>query len=347
MEVGHAGALAVRGEALAQPLPEEVGEEVVVPVPAPFVVERDDEQVCTDEVLQGPLAGCRRVAEDCIAERAGELVEDGRLQQERLDRSGLLLQDLLDEVVHHEAVAPRERFDEPGRAGSSPHREGRQLQAGDPPLGARLQGGDGFGGEVEAHRVVEEAGGFVWSEAEIGGAHLGEMAPRPQTRQGEGRVLTRRDDEVNRRRQVLDKKGQRGVHRRIVDGVVIVQDEGEGSVGSGEIVEENGEERFGRGRARGSEGALDLRPQAGAYRLERGYEVGEEACQIPVSGVEGQPRGRPLDIGEPRTDQRRLAEPSGGGHERQPAVQPRIQPLDQPRPRYDVGPQRRRVELCG
>ena len=73
---------------------------------------------------------------------------------------GLALQDLLDQIVRDVAVVPGERPDEPGNILAAPQGEGGQLQAGDPALGAVFQRGDVLRREVEAHRLVEECGGF-------------------------------------------------------------------------------------------------------------------------------------------------------------------------------------------
>ena len=52
---------------------------------------------------------------------------------------GLTLQDLFDQVVDDVAVVPGEARDEAGDVVPSLHRERRQLERGDPALGAPLQ----------------------------------------------------------------------------------------------------------------------------------------------------------------------------------------------------------------
>ena len=61
-----------------QPLPQQFGKEVVIAVPAPLVVQGDDEKVGPLEILQGLLAGGRGVEQHRITELATEAVEDGR-----------------------------------------------------------------------------------------------------------------------------------------------------------------------------------------------------------------------------------------------------------------------------
>ncbi len=98
-----------RDRDLLAPLPQQVGEQAVVAVPAPLVVQGDDEQVGALEMLERLLAGGRGVEQHGIAQRAAEAIEDGRPQQEGLDGLGLPLEDLLDQVVEHEAVTAGER----------------------------------------------------------------------------------------------------------------------------------------------------------------------------------------------------------------------------------------------
>ena len=83
---------------------------------------------------------------------------------------------LFDQVVQHEAVAAGEGLDERGGVGAPLHGERGQLQAGNPALGAGFQGGDLGGGQVQPHHLVEELGGFVRGEAQVGGAQLDELA---------------------------------------------------------------------------------------------------------------------------------------------------------------------------
>ena len=116
-----------------------VGKEVVVAIPPAAVVERDQEQVPSVQRLQHGLAAV--LPGDGIAQRAAQPVQDGGLQQEGPDTVGLTLQDLLDQVVDDVAVIAGEAGDEAGDVVSTLHRERRQLERGDPALGASLQRG--------------------------------------------------------------------------------------------------------------------------------------------------------------------------------------------------------------
>ena len=146
---------------------QDVGEQVVVAVPLAAVVQRDQEQVVPVEGLQhGPTAV---LPGEGVAQGAVHPVEDGGLQQERLDVVRLALQDLLDEVVDDVAVVAREAGDEGGDVVPSGHRERGELERGDPALGALLQGRHVVRGELQAHGVVEVGRRLVGSEAQVGG----------------------------------------------------------------------------------------------------------------------------------------------------------------------------------
>ena len=97
------------------------------------------------------------------------------------------------------------------------------MQAGDPTLGARLQGGDRFGREAETHHLVEEGGRFVGRKAQIGGAQLGQLAPRPQAGQRQRRVSAAGNGQMQLARQMVEQKGQGGMDRLDFNQVVIVE----------------------------------------------------------------------------------------------------------------------------
>ena len=84
-----------RGETLPQPFAKQISKEMVIAVPAPLVVLRDDEQVGALEIFQGCLPGNGWVEQNGIAKRPAHAVEDGSAQQESLDTFGLLVPGLL------------------------------------------------------------------------------------------------------------------------------------------------------------------------------------------------------------------------------------------------------------
>ena len=129
---------------------QDVGEQVVVAVPAPAVVERHQEQVGPVEGLQHRLAVV--LAGDGVAQRAAQPAQDRGLQQEAPDLLGLTLQHLLGQVVDDVAVVPGEARDEAGDVVPALHRQRRQLERGDPPLGAPLQRCDVLRRQGQSHR---------------------------------------------------------------------------------------------------------------------------------------------------------------------------------------------------
>ena len=141
------------GLLVEQPGPEHVGEEVVVAVPVPAIVERDEEEVRPIEPLEHRLPAA--AAGDGVAQRPGEPIEDRGLEQEVADLVGLALEHLLGEVVDDEAVVAGEVLDEPADVVAALHRQRGELQRGDPPLGPGLEGIDVARRQVQAHRLVE------------------------------------------------------------------------------------------------------------------------------------------------------------------------------------------------
>lgn len=97
---------------------------MVIAVPAPLVVQRDEEQVDAFEIAQRFLPGNRGVEQHGITEGTAQAVEDRRAQEESLDACGLLVQDFFDQIVHHETVAAGEGCDEAGGVIMPPHGNG-------------------------------------------------------------------------------------------------------------------------------------------------------------------------------------------------------------------------------
>ena len=89
--------------------------------------------------------------------------------------------------------------------------------------------------------------------------------------------------------------------------------------------------------------ASELRP----YRAERADHVAPEADGIAVGGVEGQPgeRTRLLRRGAPLAEQRRLAPAGRRADERQLALALGDEPREELVSGYELGPERRRVQL--
>ncbi len=120
-----------------QPGAQQIGEQVVVAPPAAYLIQRHQKQARPLDVGQHRLAA--GPSGDRITQLARQPLQHGGLQEERAHLPGLAVQDLIGQVVQHEAVAAAERRREPGRIGVPPQRQPGQLQPRRPPLGAGHQ----------------------------------------------------------------------------------------------------------------------------------------------------------------------------------------------------------------
>ncbi|HZK48327.1 MAG TPA: hypothetical protein VFD74_01835 [Thermoleophilia bacterium] len=92
--------------------PQDIGEEVVIAIPATLVIEGNNEQVAALQALEHPWA--MLLPGDGVAERTAQRVENGGLQQEVARALRLALKNLFDQVVQHETVAAGEGLNEAG-----------------------------------------------------------------------------------------------------------------------------------------------------------------------------------------------------------------------------------------
>ena len=172
---------------------EHLGEEMVVAIPAALFVERDEEQVGLLGVLQQGLSVV--LTRHGVAQLRAQVIQQAGVQQEALHSLRLGRQDLLGQVVQHEAVAPGEGGDEGGGVGMPAHGQGGELQPGGPALGARLQRADRTHRQVKAHRVAQKGRGLVGGEAQIGGPEFEQLPTGAQARQRQRRVGARGEDD--------------------------------------------------------------------------------------------------------------------------------------------------------
>ncbi len=163
-----------------------VGEQVVVAVPPATVVQRHQEQVGPVQRLQHRLAAA--ALSHGVAERTAQPVEDGGTQQERLDLLGRPGQHLLDQVVDDVSGVAREAGDELGDVHAPLHRQRRQLEGGDPPLGATLQRRHVRSGELQAHHAVEVRDRLLRGEAQVRSTDLDQLASGPEPSERQRRI---------------------------------------------------------------------------------------------------------------------------------------------------------------
>ena len=193
-----------------QARPQHVGEQVVVAVPLPPVVQRDDEQV-------GALQGHDHLATvgaagDGVTQRSGEPVQNRGLQQEAANRVRLVRQHFLDQVVDEVPVVAGEPGDEAARILAPLQGERGELQRGDPPLGPLLQDGDVRRGQIQARHHIEVRIGLVGGESQVRGPDLDQLAAHPPPSQRQVRVGAGAEHDVHVGRQVLQQEGQAGAN---------------------------------------------------------------------------------------------------------------------------------------
>ena len=326
-----------RARLLEQACPEEVAEEVMVAVPAPLVVQADDEEVRSSQVLQHlssarggfSLARSELLGRDQrVCEVGAEAVEDRGPLKKALDLLGLAAQHLFEQVVQDEVAAAAECLDEGGLALVRPisEREGRELQPGDPALGTRLERPDVVGGEAECHSAVEECRRLVGREAQVVGADLGELTAGAPARERQGRVRPRGDDQVEVRRCVVDQEAHRTMDVGAVDGVVVVEDQHDRLGDRAELVQEGCEDCLDWRRVGQLKPVRDRHLDARGDGPQCGDDVGHEADGIAIRGVQRDPgderpasaalgpgRGSALTPTEvqPFGEERRLSEAAG------------------------------------
>ncbi len=252
-------------------------------------------------------------------------------------------------------MAAGERSDEVAEVGpprrSSARGQGGQLQAGDPSLGPLLERGDVRRLEPQAHHVVEEGGRLLVGESQVGRTDLLQLAAGAQARQRQRRVGPGHDRDGDLRGKVVEQERHGLVDRRVVDEVVVVQREHRRPGQRVEVVHQADQHVLGRQPAVGVQQGARLCARLRDGALDGGHEVGEEAAQVAVALVEGEPRDVGRLVGscraQPLGHQRGLAEPGGSRDEQQPGHRPRTgaQPVDQPRPCDELTARRRDVQL--
>ena len=117
-------------------------------------------------------------------------------------------------------------------------RERGELEPGRPTLASVPQALHGRRLQAQTERVVEEDRSFTAAEAEIGGANLGHVACRAQAGERQRRVGSGRDRELDARRQTAEQERDGRVDRLCVDDVVVVENQDEVPLGSGDVVHE-------------------------------------------------------------------------------------------------------------
>ena len=330
------------GLALRELGAEQIGEELVVAVPLAAVVERNQEEVRALELRQA-----RRRATPPghrVAERSRERVEDRGLEQEvplaRVQRA----ENDLGQVVDDVAVRAVEGGYEPVRIGALTQGERREVDPGGPALGAPVQDLEALGAEPEGQLLVQEDRLLVLRETEVERAQLEQARVGAELRDRDRRIGAARDDELDVPRLRLHEVGERGVAGRVVDRVVVVEDEDELARKRLELPDDDRDQRVVHvdvaGLERDLRGVSEIRADA-ADRLD---DPGPERDRVAVGGVGGEPGERALVELAPLREEGRLPEPRRRGEEDERCVRA-DEPGAEPRAHDHLGRGREAAQL--
>ena len=183
---------------------------------------------------------------------------------ERLHLSRLALHDFLGQIVDDVRVAARKRSNE-----AAPHRHDPASTArpiASPAIQPSVRVSSAAISSADRFRPItrlRKAGGFIGCETQIGGANLGQLAAHAPARQRQRRIRSAGDHQVHLRRQVIEQEGQRGVNGRRFDQVIIVEHQHKPIGERGNIVQQQGQDRFDRRGCGDSSKANALAPRSG------------------------------------------------------------------------------------
>ena len=186
------------------------------------------------------------------------------------------LQHLLDEVVDDVPVVTGEAGDEPGHVLAAGHRQGGELQRGDPPLGPALQGVHVGRPELESHDLVQVRRRLLGREAQVGGPDLDEVAAGTKPRQRQGRVAPRGQHQVQPSGEVGQEEGHPLVDGRCVDDVVVVEQQDDVDVDRRQLVDQRGQRHLHGWWLRVLQQRESRPPDARHRRAQRGHHVAPE-----------------------------------------------------------------------
>ena len=324
---------------------EHVGEQGVEAVPAPLVVEADEEQVGAFEALEhlGAVVATRHG----VARRRAESIEHRYVEKERPNPFVDAAQHFVRQVVEHVTIAAGEGLHEGVRIVPSAERQGCELQPRRPAFGGRSERVRILGGQLQPHRTAQEAGALLRLEAQIVGVDLGQLAAGSKAGEGQVRLVARRDDEVEARGRMVDQPHDHLADRGAVGLVVVVEHQRDLLATGGEGVDELGRDRVGGFGACRVERAHDALTEVGLDASERGHEVGQETVRLAVVLVQRQPGGRHAGRFAPLGGQGRLAEPGRCGEHRVAAAKAELEALDESKAPDRVGTDGGREPLRG
>ena len=204
---------------------------------------------------------------------------------------------------------------EPVRIGALTQGERREVDPGGPALGAPVQDFEALGTEPEGQLLVQEDRLLVLREAEVERTQLEQARVGAELRDRDRRIGAARDDELDVPRLRLHEVGERGVAGRVVDRVVVVEDEDELARKRLELPDDDRDQRVVHVDVASLErdlgGVSEIRPDA-ADRLD---DPGPERDRVAVGGIGGEPGEWALVELAPLREEGRLPEPRRRGEE--------------------------------
>ena len=331
------------GIVLGELAPKQVLEQVVIAVPHPLSVERDEEEIRTLDLRE--LERGAVVPEHGVAECAAHSVEHRRPPQEperaRAEARDVLLPQIIREVPVRVAAF--------GRTACSCSRrvlaqgEGREVETRRPTLAVADELGRLGEGQLGAGRLKEQLP-FSRSERELVDADLEQPAARAEPRNRNGRRRAAGEHERGARRQVVCQRHEDFARFAGAQPVRVVHDDHNGFH---RRAERRSEVWQGRGpdRRTGSHERVHDRFVEGSRRVHCSREVPQEDDRVVVVLVQRYPREGPRVPRRPLCQQGRLAVPRGGDDrdDGQGAVRPEA--VDQAWPRHRSRARHRNAEL--
>ncbi len=228
----------------------------------------------------------------------------------------------------------------------------RPAAARPPPLGPgrqRRHGGIGQGRVRPGRHLLQQGRRLANGEQQLGPAQLSQLSTRAQPRQRQRRVTTASEHHAYPRRPVLQEEPERFVHRLRADHVIVIEHQ-QRAVRirpGGQFVDQGCHQRFERRRSGRAEQRGNPFANCRTCPLKRSHHVAPEPGRVVIPCVQRQPRHRLLTAPRPVGQQDRLAVSGRRAHQDQPLGQAFIEPLRQPRARYEPRPWPGQVQLGG
>src|SRR3954451_15921326 len=268
------------------------GEELVVPVALPPVVERDQEDVSTLELGQA-VTGIRALG-DRVANGRREELQDRRLKEETPLVFVEKAEDDLGQVVDDMAVRTVETGDELDRVRRVSERKRREVDTCGPALRLLVQQRERSLVETETETVVQEGGLLLRPETEVDRPQLDELSRSAQPSHGNRRVRSARQDELDVRGLRLHEEYEGVMAALVRHELVVVEQDHELFIALFELMEDQGDERVANVHVRRVQRDLEIRAEARPHPPDRLHDPGPEHRRVVVELVQREPGERSL-----------------------------------------------------